>query len=133
MVETRAAVKLLSWLAIVIISLLGHSMNAEATALPSGIEGTVTVSPIHGGPLIQGEAGSAPMADTNFLVETAGGKIRTFKTDAEGKFRVELPPGKYAIRIQQAMMKGRGCGLADIEVTGASFKKVRIDCDSGMR
>jgi hypothetical protein len=30
-------------------------------------------------------------------------------------------------------MKGRGCALSDIEVAAGAFKKVQMDCDSGMR
>jgi hypothetical protein len=108
-------------------------MNAETTALPSGIEGVVTVSPIHGGPSRQGVPDSGPMPNTSFLVETAAGTVATFKTDEKGRFKVELPPGRYAIKIQVPQMKGHGCGLADIEVTAGSFKSVKLDCDTGMR
>jgi hypothetical protein len=132
MVETRAAAKILRFLAIALIC-FAATMDAETKAAPGGIEGTIVTSPAHGGPSRLGEDNVAPMAATAFLVETPAGKITTFTTDAQGKFKVELPPGKYTIRIQQPMMKGRGCSLADIEVTAGSFKKVRLDCDSGMR
>jgi hypothetical protein len=119
---------------IVLISLLAHSMNAETTTeLSTGIEGTVTVSPIHGGPSRQGVPDSAPMKNINFVVEAAGGKVVTFKTDDQGGFKLPLPPGRYSIRIQDPAIKGRGCGLNDVEVTATGFKKVTLNCDSGMR
>jgi len=31
------------------------------------------------------------------------------------------------------MMKGRGCALSDVEVTAGAYKKVHLNCDSGMR
>jgi hypothetical protein len=133
MVESRAAAKLRRLLGIALIFLFAHPMNAETTAMPTGIEGTVTVSPIRGGPIRQGEPNSAPMRDTDFVVEAAAGKVATFKTDAQGKFKVGLPPGRYTIVIQKPMMKGRGCSLTDVEVTAAGFKKVQLACDSGMR
>ncbi|HZE57727.1 MAG TPA: carboxypeptidase-like regulatory domain-containing protein [Chthoniobacterales bacterium] len=108
-------------------------MNAQTNTGASGIEGTATVSPTHGGPSKLGEDDSAPMANVSFRVEAAGATVTTFKTDAKGSFKIDLPPGRYEIRIEQAMMKGRGCGLGDVEVTAGVFRKVHLDCDSGMR
>jgi hypothetical protein len=71
--------------------------------------------------------------NATFVVETAAGTIKTFTTDEHGHFKVDLPPGRYAIRGERVGMKGRGCGLADIEVTGAGFKQVTLECDTGMR
>lgn len=73
------------------------------------------------------------MRNADFVVETPAGKVATFKTDEQGKFKVELPPGRYSIVIQKPMMRGRGCGLTEVEVTTAGFKKVQLACDSGMR
>ena|ERR1041385_552588 len=108
-------------------------MNAQANAGASGIELTATISPTHGGPIKLGEEDSAPLADTSFRVEAAGNHVTTFKTDAKGYFKVDLPPGRYEIRIEKALMKGRGCGLSDVEVTAGVFKKIHLNCDSGMR
>jgi hypothetical protein len=130
--ETRATARFWRLLGIASMSLMVHSMNAETTA-STGIEGTVTVSPIHGGPSRQGEPDSAPLPNTAFLVETATGIVATFKTDEKGHFKVELPPGRYAIKIEVPQMKGHGCGLVDIEVTAGNFKTVKLDCDTGMR
>ena len=108
-------------------------MNAETTALPTGIEGTVTVSPGHGGPSREGVPDSAPMKNANFLVEGTAGKVATFKTDDQGNFKVALPPGRYSIKIQERMMKARGCGVTDIEVTTTGYKKIELNCDIGLR
>ena|SRR5256885_2603662 len=132
MFETRATAKSWRLLGIALLSLASYSMNAETTA-PTGIEGTVSASPIHGGPSRLGEPDSGPMSNASFLVESAAGTVASFKTDEKGHFKVELPPGRYTIRIEKPMMKGRGCGLADIEVTPGSFKNVHWDCDTGMR
>ena len=127
-------VMLRQWVGIVLISLLTHSMNAETTPeLSTGIEGTVTVSPIHGGPSRQGVPDSAPLANASFVVETGAGKVATFTTDEKGHFKFGLPPGRYAIRAEKTGMKGRGCGLQDIEVTAAGFKQVTLHCDTGLR
>jgi hypothetical protein len=132
MVETRAVTKLRQLLGIVLVSLLVHSMNAETTEVPSGIEGTVTVSPIHGGPSRVGVADSRPMANSVFEIGKDGAIVTTFTTDEAGKFRVPLPPGRYSIKKQDARKFPR-CGPFDVEVTAAGFNKVAWACDSGMR
>lgn len=121
-------------LAITSIALVTQTTNAGTSDTPSGIEGTVTVSPIHGGPSRLGVPDSAPFANASFFVESAaGGQVATFQTDEKGHFKVALPPGRYAIRAEKAGMKGRGCGLQDIEVTATGFKQVDLHCDTGLR
>jgi hypothetical protein len=107
-------------------------MTAE-NAPGTGIEGNVTVSPIHGGPSKMGEPDSAPLANAILMIETAAGTIKTITTDEKGYFKVELPPGRYAIRTQKIGMRGRGCAMNDVEVTAGSFRQVKLDCDTGMR
>ena len=132
MVEARGA-RFGRLLGLGLLLLLSHSMNAETPALPTGIEGTVTISPSHGGPSREGVPDSAPMKNANFLVEGTAGKVATFKTDDQGNFKVALPPGRYSIKIQEAMMKARGCGLTNIEVTTTGYKKIDLNCDIGLR
>ena len=121
------------WFAALSLMSLSIFADAQSPAPTSGIEGTVTISPIHGGPSKLGEVDSAPMANTSFRVAAAGNVVTTFKTDAKGYFKIGLPPGRYEIRIEQPLMKGRGCALSDIEVAAGAFKMVQINCDSGMR
>ena len=132
MIEMRAA-ELGRMLAVLSILFLTQIMNAETATPPGGIEGAATISPVRGGPSRQGVSDFAPLANTSFFVESAAGKVATFKTDPEGHFKVELPPGKYTIRIERPQMKRRGCALRDIEVTEGNFKKIQLNCDSGMR
>ena len=128
------APKLSHLLVIAFLVLVSPATNAGTSDTPGGIEGTVTVSPIHGGPSRLGVPDSAPLANASFFVESAtGGQVATFKTDEKGHFKVALPPGRYAIRAEKTGMKGRGCGLQDIEVTAAGFKQVDLHCDTGLR
>ena len=132
MVTIQASARILLMLGMVCLFVPSARMTAEA-APGTGIEGSVRVGPIHGGPTKLGEPDSAPLANATFLVETAAGTIKTFTTDEHGHFKVDLPPGRYAIRAERTGMKGRGCGLTDIEVTGTGFKQVTLECDTGMR
>jgi len=115
------------------IALLTFRTQAMKADTPSGIEGTITVSPIHGGPSKMGEPDSAPLANASFFVESAAGQVATFTTDDKGHFKVALPPGRYAIRAQKSGMRGRRCGLENIEVTATGFKQVDLQCDTGLR
>lgn len=132
MVTIRTSIGLLSMFSIVFLFPPGTPMNAEG-APGTGIEGSVTISPIHGGPAKMGEPDSAPLANAILAIETAAGTIKTITTDEKGYFKVELPPGRYAIRAKKIGMRGRGCAMNDIDVTAGSFKQVKLDCDTGMR
>jgi len=98
----------------------------------SGIEGSVSNSPIRGGPSRVGVPNSAPMRNTQFVVENAGGLVATFKTDDEGRFRIPLPAGHYTVRRAEIKKIGR-CGPFTVQVDAAGFKAVQFNCDSGMR
>jgi hypothetical protein len=98
----------------------------------SGIEGSVSISPIRGGPSRPGVPDSAPLANTQFVVENAAGLVVTFKTDEAGRFRVPLAAGRYTVRTAVLKRIGR-CGPFEVEVDATGFKKLQFDCDSGMR
>ena len=106
---------------------------SETEPLSTGIEGTVSISPSHGGPIRQGVSDSAPLAKTVFEVTTKTGPVTTFTTDDSGHFRIPLVPGVYSIDRKGAKAKVGQCGPFEVEVTAAGFKKVHWECDSGMR
>ena len=118
--------------AVMLFSLLTGSMQAQPGSLATGIEGVISVSPIHGGPSRLGEKDSAPLANVAFDVVNDTTVVTSFTTDAAGKFRVSLPPGHYSIR-QREKKKIGGCGTFQAEVTAAGFAKVHLDCDTGIR
>jgi hypothetical protein len=107
-------------------------MNAETPAPGTGIEGSITVSPIHPGPTRKGETDSGPLANVAFEIVKADAVVATFTTDAKGHFRVSVPPGSYTVRMRERKKIG-GCGERTVEVTASGFAKVQWDCDTGMR
>jgi hypothetical protein len=132
MVALRASAGFLLTLAVVTLFVTALQMKAESTP-GTGIEGTVSFSPTHGGPIKEGEPGSAPLANAALVIETASGSIKTVTTDAQGHFKIELPPGRYSLRTEKTGMRGRRCALVDIEVSAGEFKQVQLNCDTGMR
>jgi hypothetical protein len=101
--------------------------------LSTGIEGVVSVSPIHGGPTHAGVTDSAPLANVTFDVVNDAGSVASFTTDSSGHFRVPLAPGRYSIKPQDLKKKWPRCGPFEVEVSADGFKKVQWECDSGMR
>ena len=115
---------------------VAFSMAAVAetpSPMPSGIEGTIAVSPIHPGPIRKGEERRvAPVGNVLFAVNAGDATIKTFTTDSEGRFQVALPPGHYVIVREDAPAQiGRWRFEADV-VTG-QITKVTWTADSGMR
>lgn len=99
----------------------------------TGIEGVISISPTHGGPIRRGEATSAPVRETEFVVHKGEETVATFKTDAAGKFRVSVPPGHYTVsRANWSARIGR-YGPFEVDVAAGQVSKVQWMCDSGMR
>ena len=99
----------------------------------TGIEGVITVGPIHGGPVRPGMASSAPLANATFVVGNENGAVAEFTTDEKGRFKVSLEPGHYTV-TKKDRQKGIGrYGPFDVDVVAGQMTKVDWQCDTGMR
>jgi hypothetical protein len=125
------------------IVLVGSSLVGCGTRDPgttrdrSGVAGWV-----HLGPQCPVETESDPCQDkpaagSKVTVATplpgnldAGGEVvaRT-TTDADGNYRVAVPPGMYVVTAQAGM----SCELMNVRVTSGAYSKVDIPCDTGIR
>lgn len=102
-------------------------------ATETGIEGVITVSPIHGGPIRPGMASSAPLINATFVVGNDSGAVAEFTTDANGRFKVSVAPGHYSI-TKKDRQKGIGrYGPFEVDVAAGQMTKVEWQCDTGMR
>ncbi len=119
------------------LALFACVVAAETSPTPSGgktgLEGVVTISPIKGGPIREGEVSSKPLPNTAFVVRKDTKEVAAFTTDAEGKYRVELPPGKYDVLARDQQHKFGGWGPFPVEVVAGRMTTKQIDCDSGLR
>ena len=97
----------------------------------SGIEGMISVGPIHGGPTRQGVPDSKPLADTEFKVEKQDGVVMSFKTDSEGRFRISLPAGHYTISKKDGTA-AIGHYSFEVDLTPGQVKHVQWKCDTGI-
>jgi hypothetical protein len=99
----------------------------------TGIEGVITVSPTHGGPVRPGMTSSAPLANAAFVVGNETKAVTEFTTDDHGRFKVSLPPGHYTV-TKKNRQKGIGrYGPFDVDVVAGQMTKVEWQCDTGMR
>lgn len=118
----------------VVLSFLFMSSVPAQTSSESvtGIQGIITISPIHPGPVREGMLSSAPLANLTLNVANEKGTVTSFTTDAEGRFRVSLVPGHYTITpVRKIGM--HGCGPFDVDVVAGKMTSVAWECDTGMR
>ena len=98
----------------------------------SGIEGVILVSPSHPGPTRKDEPDAAPAANVTFAVMKADAKVASLTTDAEGRFRIALPPGQYIV-LRGDPGARVGHWRFEAEVKPGEMTNVRWVADSGMR
>ena len=102
------------------------------TPAPSGIEGVIMVSPSRPGPDRIDIPNVAPAGNVKFLVKKDDALVTSFTTDAEGHFRISLPPGQYTV-LREGASARVGRWRFDAEVKAGEVTTVRWTADSGMR
>ncbi|HEX8678476.1 MAG TPA: hypothetical protein VF683_00840 [Chthoniobacterales bacterium] len=120
-----------------LVALLSVMAAAEtptpSTPTASGIEGTISISPIRGGPIRRDDGPSvAPVRDLRFVVKAGDATVATFTTDGEGRFQVALPPGHYVI-VREGAAPRIGRWRFEADVVAGQMTKVNWTADSGMR
>ncbi|MFL6520533.1 MAG: hypothetical protein ACJ8NS_09975 [Chthoniobacterales bacterium] len=111
-------------------------MTMAATPTPSstssGIEGIILVSPNRPGPIRKDVPSESPAGNVTFVVKQANANVASLTTDAEGRFRVTLPPGHYVVtRDDPGARIGHWHFEADVKA--GEMTSVRWTGDSGMR
>lgn len=108
------------------------AMAETAPASENGIEGVIYISPSRPGPHRIDMPNKAPAGNVDFVVLKGEEKVASFTTDAEGHFRVTVPPGHYTIT-----RKDRGATIGrwhyEVEVVAGKMAQVDWTADSGMR
>lgn len=98
----------------------------------SGVEGQVFIGPSC--PVVQvgSECPDKPYQATLTLFNPQGEEVLKIQTDAEGKFRIPLPSGKYVLHPES---EGRYPMATDQEftVSAGQYTQVIVTYDSGIR
>jgi hypothetical protein len=107
------------------------------TQAESGITGEVFISPAHPGPIRQNDTSNKKpyQATLAILTVSEGREVARMQSDAEGRFRIVLPPGEYRV-VPVREKPGRflpRAGEELVKVLPGQFAHVTIEFDSGMR
>ena len=124
----------ISIVAAALVALFSMTARAETPPPPpSGIEGTIVVSPSRPGPIRKDDETSvAPVRDAQFAVKAGDATVKTFTTDGEGRFQVALPPGHYVI-VKEGAKARIGRWRFEADVVAGQLTRVNWTADSGMR
>lgn len=109
---------------------------AETAGTPggaTGMEGKITVSPVHGGPTRQGEIDNRPLAKMSFEVKSGDRLVTSFETDDQGHFRVLLAPGHYTVSRKAYTGAVGSYGPFEVDVSAGKMASFRWQCDTGLR
>ncbi len=120
-------------LALMFFQLFSFLSLARSETDGSGIEGVISVSPAHGGPIRVGIPNSRPLANAEFAVTNEKSAVAEFKTDEQGQFKISVAPGHYQVSLKNKKGGIGRFGPFDVDVTARQFTKVEWMCDSGMR
>ena len=111
--------------------LLGATLSASEPQ--TGIEGVITVAPVHGGPTRIGIPDSRALANMTFIAQKQNGTATSFTTDDQGRFRLSLEPGHYTVSLKEKKAGIGRYGPFEVDVVDGQMTKVEWRCDTGMR
>jgi hypothetical protein len=106
--------------------------SAGAATKPSGLRGLVTR-----GPLVPvcavGQPCEGPAKNVTLAFVRNGRVARRTTTSELGRYRVQLAPGLYAVRLQVRQRIGRGLQPTRVRVVSGRFRRVDFSIDTGIR
>ena len=102
---------------------------AILAALLSGLYGVVTRGPTKPVCMVN-QPCTAPYAHATLVFSRSGTTARKAVTDAVGKYRLALPPGKWTVRVQSAHF---GWTPTAVTVPSGRYGHVNVAVDTGIR
>ena len=116
-------------LVVAAVSLLA-GCGDRATAGGAGLAGTVVVYPAS--PVCRiGSSCTRPARGLTLVFEREGHAKKT-KTDAKGRYRIQLAPGAYRVRVPRARLR-TSLKPRTANVKSAGFEKLDFRYDPGIR
>jgi len=111
----------------------GETQPTPSPEPGTGLEGSISLHSISGGPVRQGVPDSRPLANTTFVVKKGDLTITSFTTDDQGRFRISLPPGHYSVSKKDWKSRVGFYGPFEVDIAPDQVKKVQWNCDTGMQ
>jgi hypothetical protein len=120
-----------------LLLLAGCGDEQPASEPRSGVTGTVHLGPqcpveMPDEPCDDEPAAGVPVTVSEQLpgeAYGAGEVVARGETDADGSFRIAVPPGEYVVTAEAGM----SCELMDARVTDGAWTRVDVPCDTGIR
>ena len=108
-----------------------RNVQLVVDATVSRIEGRVIIRPVRSVER-RGVVNQRPYQAKITVLDGAGREVAAVESDAEGQFRVPLPPGSYVLRPESPGTYPRAAPQR-VEVQRNGMTRVEIMYDSGMR
>lgn len=118
---------------LVIVAAVGllTAVGANATPSPSGLKGTVTRGPISPVCVVE-QPCSEPAPNVTLLFSRDGRIAARSTTDASGRYRIRLAPGRYQVSRTAPPRTGR-FDPDHVRVLPGRFTRVDFAIDTGIR
>jgi hypothetical protein len=117
-------------LAALAVALVASSVGAATSS--SGLRGLVIRGPI--APVCAaGQPCNEPAKDVTLVFSRNGRVVRRARTNDQGRYRVALAPGLYAVRLTPKPTVGRGLEPVRARVVRARFRRLDFAIDTGIR
>lgn len=115
----------------------GNQSEPEAPDEESGVSGSVHLGPQCPVETTEEPCPDRPAAGVRVTIAeqppgeayTLGEVVARTTTDADGDFRVVVPPGDFVVTADAGM----SCELMDVRVTAGAYAPVDVPCDTGIR
>jgi hypothetical protein len=108
------------------------ALAAIAATSGSGLYGQVVISPAR--PVCaEGQSCTAPDKNDVLGFWRNGRRVATARTNAEGRYRIALRPGRYTVRAKHTGAIGRGLAPTRVVVPRARYARVNFTLDIGIR
>ena len=115
-------------------ALAGCGSHAPAATIASGVEGLVTIGPTCPVERINSPCPPRPIAATVIVRDSSGADVTRFVSGADGKFKVQLKPGRYTLVGTSNGSSGLPRPIpVNVVVVAATFATVNVEFDSGIR
>ncbi len=107
--------------------------NADAN-LQSGVEGTAFIGPTCPVQILgmEGQCNNNPYKATVTIKDENDQQVKTFQTDDQGKFKVNLKPGTYTFVSQNSKIPPR-LPSTMVSVEENKYTQIQLIFDSGLR
>jgi hypothetical protein len=126
------------WIVPTSLLLVVLALAAGVDAAGTGVRGTVTKGPSCPVEREPPDPGCAPQgftAKVSIFRLSDRKLVKRLYTDADGRFKARLRPGRYGVRARSATggLFPRCPGPVKVRVRSGRYTRVAIECDTGIR